>query len=74
LFFFVSIIVGVRRPQCGGPGWKYSPLALVHHGFEKKILDQYENEKFDDIEAMIKASEELQVRLAWTQKGWELVA
>jgi hypothetical protein len=72
--FFVSIIFGVRRQQDGGLGWKSSPLALVYHGLEEKTLDQYELEKLDNIESMVKAAEQLQVRLVRTRKGWELVS
>jgi hypothetical protein len=57
-----------------GPGWKSSPLVLVYHGLEEKTLDQYELERLDDIESMVKAAEQLQVRLVQTQKGWELVS
>jgi hypothetical protein len=38
-------------------------------GFKRKFLINMRMRSL-----MIKASEELQVRLAWTQKGWELVA
>jgi len=69
--FFVSIIFGVRRRQSGGPGWKSSPLALVYHGLDETILDRCEHERLDNVEAMVKDAEELQVRLTRTRKGWK---
>ena len=47
---------------------------LVYHSLEEKTLDQYELEKLDSIESMVKAAEQLQVRQIQTQKGWELVS
>ncbi|KAE9370138.1 hypothetical protein N431DRAFT_442007 [Stipitochalara longipes BDJ] len=71
--FFVSIILGSRHRN-GGLGWKSSPLALVYHGLDETILDQYEHKRLDNIEAMVEASKQLQVQLTRTIKGWKFVA
>jgi hypothetical protein len=67
--FFISLLFGVRRQHIGGPGWKSSPLALLYHGLDKEILDQHEDGRLDDINAMVKDAEQLQVQRTRTRKG-----